>query len=317
MKYLLFDNKDKMPALGLGTWKSAKGEVYKAIRTAIDLGYRHFDCAHVYGNEAEIGTAFADAFKEGDVKREELFVTSKLWNNSHRTEQIRPAFDLTVKNLQVGYLDLYLVHWPVVLKDDVSFPEKGEDLVSLKETPLIETWKGIIELQKSGDVKHIGVSNFSPKKIQNVWDATGVKPEVNQVEMHPFMQQKELKTYCDKNGVILTAYCPLGSADRPKNRITEGEPNLFHNETIKKIAAEKSISEAQVMLAWSVNYGASVIPKSVNEGRLKENLAAADIELSADQMTALATIDLKSRYVTGDFWCFEGSDYTLGNLWDE
>jgi alcohol dehydrogenase (NADP+) len=317
MKYLAFDNKDKMPALGLGTWKSAKGEVYEAIRTAIKLGYRHFDCAHLYMNEAEIGEAFADAFNAGDVTREELFVTSKLWNNRHRQEQVRPAFELTVKNLQLGYLDLYLIHWPVVLKDDVNFPESGDELVSLKETPLSETWKGMIELQKSGDAKHIGVSNFSPKKIQLVWDETGVKPEVNQVEMHPFMQQKELKSYCDKNGIILTAYAPLGSADRPKNRISEDEPNLFHNEVIKKIAADKSTSEAQVMLAWAVNYGVSVIPKSVNEGRLKENLAAADIELSTEQMKALADIDLNSRYVKGDFWCLEGSDYTLKNLWDE
>lgn len=317
MKYLSFNNGDKVPALGLGTWKSAKGEVYDAIRTAINLGYRHFDCAHLYMNEAEIGEAFSDAFKAGDVTREELFVTSKLWNNRHREEQVRPAFDLTVKNLQLGYLDLYLIHWPIVLKDDVNFPENGEELVSLKETPLSETWKGMIELKKSGDAKHIGVSNFSPKKIQDVWDATGVKPEVNQVEMHPFMQQKALKSYCDENDIILTAYAPLGSADRPKNRINEGEPNLFHNETIKKIAAEKEVSEAQVMLAWAVNYGVTVIPKSVNEGRLKENLAAADIELSTEEMSALTDIDLNSRYVKGDFWCLDGSDYTLENLWDE
>jgi alcohol dehydrogenase (NADP+) len=317
MKYLSFDNNDKMPTLGLGTWKSAPGEVYSAIRTAINVGYRHFDCAHLYMNEPEIGTAFTDAFKAGDVKREELFVTSKLWNNRHRQEQVRPAFDLTLKNLQLDYLDLYLIHWPVVLKDDVNFPEKGNELISLTETPLAETWKGMVELQKSGDAKHIGVSNFSPKKIQNVWDATGVKPEVNQVEMHPFMQQKELKSYCDKNSIILTAYAPLGSADRPKNRITEGEPNLFHNETIKGIAKSKSVSEAQVMLAWAANYGVSVIPKSVNEGRLKENLAAADITLSAEQMNALAKEDLNSRYVKGDFWCLDGSDYTLANLWDD
>ena len=136
MKHLLFENNDKIPALGLGTWKSAPGEVYDAIRTAIRVGYRHFDCAHLYMNEPEIGEAFADAFKAGDVTREELFVTSKLWNNRHRKEQVRPAFDLTVKNLQLGYLDLYLIHWPVVLKDEVNFPENGDELVSLKETPL-------------------------------------------------------------------------------------------------------------------------------------------------------------------------------------
>lgn len=317
MNYLTFDNGDKMPVLGLGTWKSAKGEVYEAIRTAIKLGYRHFDCAHLYMNEAEIGEAFTAAFEDGDVKREDLFVTSKLWNNRHRTEQVREAFDLTVKNLQVGYLDLYLIHWPVVLKDDVTFPEKGDELVSLKRTPLSETWKGMIQLKESGDAKHIGVSNFSIEKIQDVWDETGVKPEVNQVEMHPFMQQKPLKKYCDDNGILITGYSPLGSSDRPKNRINDDEPNLFANEILKKIADEKDISAAQVMLAWSVNNGGIVIPKSVNEGRLKENLAAADVELSDEDMAAISGIDLHNRFVKGDFWCLEGSDYTLENLWDE
>lgn len=317
MKYLSFENGDKMPALGLGTWKSAKGEVYGVVRKAIEIGYRHFDCAYLYGNEKEIGDAFADAIKAGDVQREELFVTSKLWNNRHRKEQTRPAFDITLKDLQIDYLDLYLIHWPIVVVDDKAFPETGKDLVSLTQTPLSETWEGMIAIKETGLAKHIGVSNFNPPKMQRVWDATGVKPEVNQVELHPFLQQKAMKEYTDKHGIILTAFSPLGSLDRPANRKTEGDPLLFENETIRKIAESKGVSMAQVILAWGVNYGISTIPKTVSESRLKENLAAADVELTDIEMYQISNLDLKNRYIKGDFWCLEGSDYTLNGLWFE
>ncbi len=317
MKNLYFENGDKMPALGLGTWKSAKGEVYEAIRKAIEIGYTHFDCAHLYMNEAEIGDAFHDAIKAGDCTREALFVTSKLWNNRHRLEQVRPALELTLRNLKLDYLDLYLIHWPVVVIDTVDIPTNAGELVSLSQTPLVETWKGMIQLKESQAVRHIGVSNFNETKIQDLWDKTGVKPEANQVEMHPFLQQKQLKTYCDAHHILLTAYAPLGSADRPASRISPGEPNLFHNEVIKNISLKRGFSEAQVMLAWAVNYGVSVIPKSVNPERLKQNLAAADIVLESSEMESLAGIDLNSRYIKGDFWCLPGSDYTLENLWEK
>ena len=317
MREFILENGHAMPALGLGTWKSAKGEVYTAIRQAIEIGYRHFDCAHLYMNEGEIGNAFHDALLAGDCLREDLFITSKLWNNRHRLEQVKPAFEISLGNLKLDYLDLYLIHWPVVVADHVDLPANANQLVSLSQTPLAETWQGMIQLVESKAVKHIGVSNFNASKIQDVWDKTGVKPEVNQVEMHPFMQQKPLKAYCDIHNILLTAYAPLGSADRPAARITPGEPNLFHNETIKSIAQNREISEAQVMLAWAVNYGVSVIPKSVNPERLKQNLEAADIVFEKTEMAALAAIDLNNRYIKGDFWCLPGSDYTLESLWEQ
>lgn len=317
MKYISLDNGDTMPALGLGTWKSAKGEVYGVIRKAIDIGYRHFDCAFLYGNEKEIGDALSDAIKAGDVKREELWITSKLWNNRHRTKQVRPAFEQSLSDLQVGYLDLYLIHWPIVVVDHKSFPETGQELVSLSEVPLAQTWNAMIQLKESGLAKHIGVSNFSVKKIQEIRDATGVKPEVDQVELHPYMQQKALKSYTDQHHIILTAFAPLGSTDRPANRKTAGEPLLFDNEIIQNLALKRGISAAQLILAWAVSDGISVIPKSVNESRLKENLDAADIELTENEMDTISQLDLKNRYIKGNFWCLEGSDYTLQNLWDE
>ncbi|MCP9769452.1 aldo/keto reductase [Lacihabitans sp. LS3-19] len=317
MKFLRYTNGDQMPILGLGTWKSAPGEVYEAVRTAIKIGYRHFDCAHLYGNEPEIGDALADAMKDGEVKREDLWITSKLWNNRHRLEQVEPAIKLTLKNLRLDYLDLYLIHWPIALKDDVNFPTNADEMVSLSQTPLSETWQGMINVKAQGLTKHIGTSNFSIKKIKDITAKTGEKPEMNQVEMHPFLQQNTLKEFCDVEGIFMTGYSPLGSADRPANRIVEGEPKLFENEILKTLAERKKCSTAQIMLAWAVNRGTSVIPKSVRAERLKENLEAADIELSVTERSLLASVNLDYRYIKGDFWCLPGTDYTIENLWDE
>jgi alcohol dehydrogenase (NADP+) len=317
MEFLKFENGDKMPALGLGTWKSAKGEVYKAVREAINIGYRHFDCALLYGNEDEIGEALNVAQLDHEVKREELWITSKLWNNAHKHEHILPNIKTSLRNLKLEYLDLYLIHWPVALRPDVIFPAKGEDLASLKDVSLTETWKGMIELKEMGLTKHIGVSNFSIKKINALISETGVKPEMNQVEMHPYFQQTELLDFCNGNGILMTAYAPLGSTDRPENRKTIGEPLLFDDETIKAIALRNNISPAQVMLAWAVTRGTSPIPKSVHYQRLKDNLAAGDIKLSDSDINEINNLNKNYRYIKGDFWCLPGSDYTLQNLWDE
>ena len=306
-----------MPALGLGTWKSAKGEVYTAVRKAIEIGYRHFDCALIYGNEHEIGQAIADAISNNEISREDLWITSKLWNNSHHKEEVLPAIQTTLRDLQVDYLDLYLIHWPVALVHEVNYPQKASDLIPLSELPLTETWQELIALKDKGLIRHIGVSNFSTKKVTELAEHSGVWPEVMQQELHPFLQQKPLLDFAQSKGIILTGFCPLGSADRPASRISEGEPKLFENPTIIAIAKDTGSTPAQIMLAWAINRGTSVIPKSVNPQRLKENIEAADITLSANEMQQLNALDLHYRFIKGDFWCLEGSDYTLANLWDE
>jgi alcohol dehydrogenase (NADP+) len=317
MKYLPFSNNDKMPMLGLGTWKSAKGEIYQTVRKALEIGYRHFDCALIYGNENEIGQAISDAIDNKEITRNELWITSKLWNNRHKKEDIQSSFEVTLESLKLEYLDLYLIHWPIALKYEVNYPQNGSEMVDLMHIPLSETWQGMISLKENQLTKHIGVSNFSIKKITQLIDETGICPEALQLELHPFLQQKKLLDFANTNNIVLTGYCPLGSADRPANRITTGEPKLFENKTIIEIANSKGITPAQVMLSWAVNRGTSVIPKSVNPQRLKENLEAADIELSTSEMQKINDLDLHYRYIKGDFWCLEGSGYTLENLWDE
>jgi len=317
MKTFTFSNNDQMPALGLGTWKSDPGEVYAAVREAIKIGYRHIDCAVIYGNEAEIGQAFSDAFSNGDVKREDLWVTSKLWNNAHLKDDVRPALEQTLKDLQLNYLDLYLIHWPVALKPGVVFPGSADDFLSLAEIPTAVTWSAMEECAKAGLTRHIGVSNFSVKKITELLAVCKIRPEVNQIELHPFLQQNQMAEYCIDENIVLTAYSPLGSTDRPAQFKAPDEPSLFINPTIAAIAKSKGVSPAQVLIRWAIQRGTSVIPKSVNPGRMKQNLDAASMELSDEEMKKLAKLDFNSRYVVGAFWNAPELGYTVETLWDE
>ncbi len=317
MKFYQLANGDTIPALGLGTWKSEKGKVERAIKEALKIGYRHFDCAPIYGNEVEIGQAIKEALDSGLIKREELWITSKLWNSAHEAEEVLPALQKTLRDLQVDYLDLYLIHWPIVLKKGVALPEKAEDFRPLDEVPLSETWKGMEDCLRKGLCKHLGVSNFTEKKLANLIEEGSVKPEVNQVELHPYLQQKELLEYCQGEDVLVSAYSPLGSGDRPAFLKKEDEPNLMEHPLIKQIAGQRGISPAQVLLSWGLTRGTIVISKSVNPVHLQENFAAAEIELNHQEMKALAELDLHYRFVDGSFWEMPGSSYTARSIWDE
>ena len=306
-----------MPALGLGTWKSEPGEVYQAVIDAVKIGYRHIDCAPIYANEAEIGQALQFLFTNGIIKREELWITSKLWCNAHATDQVVPALDKTLKDLQLDYLDLFLIHWPVALKPHVMFAQKADDTISLKEIPTIDTWKGMELCVKKGLARHIGVSNFSVPKLKELISQANIKPEMNQIELHPLLQQQSMLDFCNRENIFLTAYSPLGSKDRIPAFKAHDEPSLLENPVISEIANNNNVSTAQVLISWALARGTSVIPKSVNPGRLKQNFESENFELSQSDMNKIAKLDRHYRYVKGEFWAIKGSTYTVQNLWDE
>jgi alcohol dehydrogenase (NADP+) len=311
-----FAKGDSMPLLGLGTWKSDPGEVYAAVREAIRIGYRHIDCAALYGNEAEIGHALRDATRDGEVTRQDLWITSKLWSNAHGRGNVEPALRKTLKDLGLEYLDMYMVHWPIPLKPSAVLPGSAADFLPLAEAPIHATWAGMEAAARAGLTRHLGVSNFSAKKLRELLPHCEIKPEVNQVELHPLLQQTELVAYCASQGIHVTAYAPLGSGDRPAFVKAPDAPVLLENPVIRSIAEAHACTPAQVLIAWLLARGISAIPKSVTPARLRENFAANDLELTQADLERIAALDRGYRLIAGAFWVVEGGPWSLQTIWD-
>lgn len=301
---------ETIPLFGLGTWRSEPNEVGNAVKEALKIGYNHIDCAHIYQNESEIGEAFKSSFNSG-INRNDIWVTSKLWNDSHRPEHVKSALKHTLSNLKLDHLDLYLIHWPIAFKHGITFPSIKDEYELIENIPISETWQALEECVKEGLTRQIGVANFTINKLKPLIKNSEIKPTVNQVELHPYLAQNDLKDFADENGVILTAYSPLGAPHLERN---VDMIKIMEDDIVVNIAKEKDLSPAQVLIAWAINRGTSVIPKSSNPGRLKQNLEASYIDLSKTEMEQLNSLDKGLRYIDGTFFTTK-SPYTTEYLW--
>ncbi|MCW3768110.1 MULTISPECIES: aldo/keto reductase [Paenarthrobacter] len=256
---LTFNDGNTIPQLGYGVWQVEDDVAEKVVRQAFEAGFRHIDTAKIYGNESGVGRAIASS----GLSAEEIFITTKLWNADQGYESTLAAFEDSMDRLGLETLDLYLIHW-----------------MQPKQDKYVDTWKALIELQKRGRVKSIGVSNFSIEGLQRLIDETGVVPAIHQVELHPFFNQSELRAFDASQGILTQAWSPLGQG---------GE--LLENATIAEIAAKHHATPAQVVIAWHLAIGNVVIPKSVTESRIQENFAALSVKLDEADVEAINGLD--------------------------
>ena len=256
----VLNNGVKIPCVGFGTWQIPDGETaVAAVREALGVGYRHIDTAAAYGNEVSVG----EGIRASGLARSEVFVTSKLWNTERGYDKTMAAFEKTVSDLGLDYLDLYLIHWPAAANQF----ENWQDIN-------LSTWKAMTELYKAGRIRAIGVSNFLPHHLQALMESE-VQPMVNQIEFHPGQMQKETLQYCKEHGILVEAWSPLGTG------------RMLNNETLKTIAGKYKKSVAQLCIRWCLQNGVLPLPKSVTPSRIKENAAVFDFEITAEDMSAI------------------------------
>lgn len=310
-----------IPSIGLGTFGSdnvSAHEVAQAVLQAADVGYRHFDCAAVYGNEPEIGASLAAIIQAG-IPRDQLWITSKLWNDSHSPEAVEAACALSMKSLGVDYLDAYLVHWPfpnhhppgcgTESRSPVARPYIHEDFMRM--------WRKMEGLVGNGWVRHIGTSNMSIPKLRLLLRDARIRPALNQMELHPHFQQQELFDFLNQNEIQPVAFSPLGSPNRPERDRTAQDTSPLHDPVILQIAERDGIHPAAVCLKWAVQRGQVVIPFSVKKVNQMANLkAASTTPLSIEDMEAIRLIDRKCRLIKGQVFLWK-REQSWRDLWDE
>jgi len=307
-----------MPAVGLGTFGSdsvTASQVADAVRGAAEFGYRHFDCASVYGNEVEVGASL-EAIQAGTVKREELWITSKLWNDKHCEDDVIASCRKSLADLRLQYLDLYLVHWPFP-----NFHPPGCDVTSRSadaepyiHARYMKTWRKMEELVDQGLVRHIGTSNMTIPKLKLVLTDARIKPAVNEMELHPHFQQPELFEFVVDNGIQPVGYCPIGSPGRPERDRTPQDTAPTDDPVILKIAQRHGIHPAVVCIKWAVQRGQTPIPFSVNNYRA--NLAGVLAPpLSDEEMQQIAGVDRNCRLIKGQVFLWKDGQ-TWEDLWD-
>ncbi|MCD7446520.1 NADP-dependent D-sorbitol-6-phosphate dehydrogenase [Datura stramonium] len=286
----------EMPIVGLGVWRMEGKDIKDLLINAIKIGYRHFDCAADYQNEAEVGEALAEAFQTGLVKREDLFITTKLWNSDHG--HVLEACKDSLKKLRLDYLDLYLVHFPVATRHTgvgTTASALGEDgVLDIDTTISLETtWHGMENLVSLGLVRSIGISNYDIFLTRDCLAYSKVKPAVNQIETHPYFQRESLVKFCQKHGICVTAHTPLGGA--AANTEWFGTVSCLEDPALKGLAEKYKKTVAQVVLRWGIQRNTVVIPKSSKLERLQENFNVLDFELTKEDMDLVKSLDRNYR----------------------
>lgn len=302
----------QLPAVGMGLWKVEPAQAAECVHAAAQIGYRHFDSACDYGNEREVGNGLREAMRAKVCRRDELWVTSKLWNTYHAAEHVRPAAERTLQDLRLDYLDLYLIHFPLAMRY-VPFdkryppgwifdPAATQPRAELVPVPISETWHTMEELVHAGLVRYIGVSNFNTALLRDLLSYAAIRPAVLQVELHPYLAQEKLLRFCREEQIAVTAFSPLGAPSYvPLGMARDGE-SAMQEAVVREAAARHGKSAAQVLLRWGVQRGTAVVPKSSQTERLRANLDIFDFELSNDEMAAIAALNRNRRFNDpGDF----------------
>jgi D-xylose reductase len=299
---------DALPALGFGCWKVPCKAAPIVVKQAIGEGYRHFDCACDYGNEAAVGAGIAAA----DCPRDALWVTSKLWNTYHHPDHVRAACERSLDDLGLDYLDLYLIHFPISLAyvdPDLRYPpgwfhepQTEHPEMVFAPVPIHETWGAMEALVDAGLVRNIGVSNFNTALLRDLISGAGIRPAVQQIELHPYLTQEKMLSYCASQGIVVTGFSPFGASSYVPIDMAKADDRVLDDPVIAQIANAVSRTPAQVLLRWGLQRGTCVVPKATQIPHLRENLAIFDFTLSDEQMRAISALDRHQRFNDpGDF----------------
>lgn len=306
-------NNRQLPSVGLGMWKVDGARCESLITEAVQAGYRHFDCACDYGNEADVGRGLRSVLDAGDVKREDLWITSKLWNTYHRREHVRSAVERSLADLQLDYLDLYLIHFPIALKF-VDFnvryppgwfhdPDAAAPAMELDRVPIAETWAAMEELVTAGLVRNIGVCNFGTSLLRDLLNYANVAPSVLQVESHPYLVQDKLLRFCQQQDIAFTAFSPLGALSYLSLNMAEPSDTVLTEPSVVAIAAQHGRTPAQIVMRWGLQRGTAIIPKTSNTDRLRENISLFDFQLTDTEMQTITSLDQHRRFNDPGAFC--------------